>query len=263
MQLSKQIVVVKIGGSTLGAHDTSLADVAALYREGLSPIVIHGGGAIVTQWMERSGIKAEFFKGLRITDAASLEVVIAVLSGLINKQLVGSLFQFGVQAIGISGADGNLLSGDSDNPELGLVASHLDVNPEPITAIVKSGYIPIIAPLALSRSPQSDGNMFLNVNADTAAGSIAAALHASRLVFLTDVDGVLGPDGRLIKNLTVKEGEALINSGVIQGGMIPKIRACIHASTYGTSSHMVNGMNPAALLNCINGHITGTSVQLG
>ena len=261
MQPTNEILVVKIGGSTLGAQDTSLADVAALAQQGIQPVVVHGGGAAVTRWMARMGVQAEFVQGLRVTDASSLEVVIAVLSGLINKQLVATLLSMEARAVGVSGADGALLRGIVERPELGFVVSRLTVDPEPIQVLVNAGYIPVIAPLALLERPEEGAEgQLLNVNADTAAGAIAGALQASRLVFLTDVDGVLDPNGRLIPRISSRQGDGFIHSGVVKGGMVPKLEACLYAAARGTPSHMVNGTRPSALLDCINGTLTGTSV---
>ena len=261
MQPANQIVVVKIGGSTLGAQDTSLADVAALAGQGMQPVVVHGGGATITQWMATMGVRAEFVQGLRVTDAASLEVVTAVLAGLINKQLVATLWSLGANAVGVSGADGALLRGSVERPELGFVASKLEIDPHPIQVLIAAGYIPIIAPLALLPSPAGERKgQLLNVNGDTAAGAIATALEASRLVFLTDVDGVLDSSGRLIPRISNQQGDSLISSGIVKGGMIPKLEACAYAAAHGTPSHMVNGLLPSALLDCINGTLAGTAV---
>ena len=261
MQPTNKTIVVKIGGSTLGAQDTSLADVATLARQGVQPVVVHGGGAAVTQWMATMGIRAEFVHGLRVTDAPSLEVVIAVLSGLINKQLVATLHGLGAKAVGVSGADGALLRGSVEQPDLGLVAGKLTVDPRPIETLVNAGYIPVIAPLALLEHPEkgSEGQL-LNVNADTAAGAIAGALQATRLVFLTDVEGVLDSNGRLIPRISSRQGNGFIRSGVVKGGMIPKLDACLYAAERGTPSSMVNGTRPSALLDCVSGRLAGTSI---
>lgn len=261
MQTSNKIVVVKIGGSTLGSQDTSLADVVALTGQGIQPVVVHGGGSTITQWMDKMGLRSEFVQGLRVTDAASLEVVTAVLAGLINKQLVATLLSLGGKAIGLSGADGAMLQGGMDRPELGFVAGKLRVDPRPIQTMVAAGYLPVIAPLAVLGSPEGqDSSQLLNVNADTAAGAIAVALDAARLVFLTDVDGVLDHNGRLIPRITSQQADNLMGTGVVKGGMIPKLEASLHAASHGTPSYMVNGTRPSALLDCINGRFAGTSV---
>ena len=251
MSTSNTISVVKIGGSTLGSQDTSLADVVALQQQGFQVVIVHGGGAAVTQWMAKLGIQAQFVEGLRVTDAPSLEVVTAVLAGLINKQLVAELLQLGGRAVGISGADGPTLRGHADRPELGFVASSVDVEPGPIRAIISAGYIPVIAPLAVNAQ---EGHQLLNLNADTAAGAIAVALGAAHLVFLTDVDGVLDNNGRLIPRLSTHQSDDLVRSGAIKGGMIPKLEASLLAAGHGARAHIINGTVPSALRDCMSGN---------
>ena len=184
-------IVVKIGGSTLGSHDTSLKDLVTLQNEGVELVVVHGGGNVISQWMQRQGILPRFVGGLRVTDAASLEIVVAVLTGVINKELVSTLQQLGGRTIGISGIDGGLLEARINNPELGYVGQITRVNEEPLRALLDSGFMPMVAPLA---SHCNDGSEHaggpLNINADTVAGELAFALGAHRLVFLTDVGGL-------------------------------------------------------------------------
>ena len=251
------IILVKIGGSTLGAQDTAIADVAALRRQGRLPIVVHGGGAMISDWMARLGVRAEFVDGLRVTDAASLEVVAGVLGGVVNKRLVQELCAAGAPASGISGADGGLLEGRVDRPELGRVAASVNVDPAPLLRLLDDGCVPVVAPLALDRA---EGRGLLNVNADTAAGAIAAAIGAERLIFLTDVDGVLDGSGRLLRRIPREQAERLIAEGVIEGGMIPKARACLAAAEAGVQGHIVNGTRPKALLHCLEGTETGSAI---
>ncbi|MBM3940606.1 MAG: acetylglutamate kinase [SAR202 cluster bacterium] len=255
---TQQIVLVKIGGSTLGAQDTTLDDVAELRRAGARPVMVHGGGAAVTGWMAKMGIRAEFVRGLRVTDGPSLDVVTAVLAGLINKQLVAALLGKGTKAVGLSGADGALLQGVVDRPELGYVAGKVIVDPSPIHALLDAGYVPVIGPLAVDTA---NGHHLLNVNADTVAGSIAAALGAKHLVFLTDVDGILDANGRLIARVHAGGAESLIASGVVKGGMIPKLEACAQAAGAGAVAHIVNGTVRGALKGCLNGTVRGTTVD--
>ena len=262
MIATSSIVVVKIGGSTLGAHDSSLADIVAMQHQGMRPVVVHGGGSAITQWMAKLGIRAEFVDGLRVTDAASLEVVAAVLAGLINKQLVALLLGLKGKAVGFSGADGALLQGSIERPNLGFVAGNtLEVDPGPVHALLERAYIPVIAPLAVQQSADgSEGCQLLNVNADTAAGAIAVALGASHLVFLTDVDGVLDSSGRLIPRVSSHQADGLIGSGIVKEGMIPKLEASLYAASHGTPSFLINGTRPSALMECLNGTLTGTAV---
>lgn len=254
-------IVVKIGGSTLGSHDTTLEDLAALQRQGVNAVVVHGGGKVITDWMEKQGVKPRFVRGLRVTDAPSLEIVVAVLAGLINKTLVASLNAYGARAVGISGADGGMLRAIVKDPELGLVGSVVEVHPEPIKAMLDAGFIPVIAPVAIQNGDGAGRtNSLLNINADTAAGEIAAALGAERLVFLTDVEGVLDSSRRLIPRLTERQARGLIASNVAAGGMIPKLEACLTALKDGGIAQIIDGRRPRALLETLSGGALGTRV---
>ena len=258
-------IVVKIGGSTLGSHDTTLKDLVELQQEGMNPVVVHGGGKIISQWMEKQGVRPRFVRGLRVTDEPSLDIVVAVLTGLINKNLVASLVNMGAKAMGISGADDGMLRAEIKNSELGLVGNVVAVNTDPIKAVMKAGCIPVIAPVAMLLSEdEPDGNdfeaTFLNINADTAAGEIASALGADRLVFLTDVDGVLDTSRRLIPRLTERQALGLISSNVAAGGMIPKLEACVTALKAGGISQIVDGRKPLALRDTVAGKTFGTRV---
>ena len=249
-------IVIKIGGSTLADDDTSLADVVALSQGPRRPVLVHGGGPEVTSWMKNLGLRAEFVSGLRVTDAPGLEVASAVLAGLINKRLVAGLLAEGGRAVGLSGADGAMLRGRVTDAGLGLVAGEVEVDVGPLEALMGSRYIPVVAPLAVDAG---NGHRLLNVNADTAAGALASALRATHLVFLTDVDGVLD-DGRVLGRVPVARAEALIESGVVKGGMIPKVRACIDARMAGVEPHIINAATPHALVACVDGASTGTTV---
>ena len=254
-------IVVKIGGSTLGSHDTTLEDLLALQREGINAIVVHGGGKVITEWMEKQGVKPKFVRGLRVTDAQSLDIAVAVLTGLINKTLVASLLTMGGKAMGISGADGGMLKGIVKDPELGLVGSVTEVNPEPIRAALDAGYIPVIAPVAVdfSEGRERDGSL-LNINADTAAGEIAASLGAERLVFLTDVEGVYDSSRRLISRLTERQARGLVGSSIVAGGMIPKLEACVTSLKTGGVAQIVDGRSPGALRDALAGKSLGTQI---
>ena len=254
-----QPTVIKIGGSTLGSHDTTLQDVAELHRRGAAPVVVHGGGALISDWLKLTGVPTRFEHGLRVTDAASLDVVVAVLAGLINKQLVASLETLGVRAIGLTGADGGLLRCRIADPALGFVGEVERVEAGVVSNIIEGGVVPVIAPIGLLYEGDQTTGQLLNVNADTAAGAIAAALAASWLVFMTDVPGVKG-DGRVLEALSSKESLRLIESGVIEGGMIPKVRACLQGSEAGTRSVIIDGRGEHALLSLLDGAAAGTVV---
>jgi acetylglutamate kinase len=251
-------IVVKLGGSTLGAHDTSLRDIAAARKSGRALVIVHGGGAAVSEWLARSGVEPKFERGLRVTDAATLDIVVAVLAGVLNKQLVAQLSALGAPAIGISGADGMILQARRYSDELGFVGRIERVNPFPVEELIRLGHVPVIAPIALEIA--ASGAQLLNTNADTAAGELAAALGAERLVFLTDVAGVLDTSRRLLKNINSAEVQALIASGVAAGGMIPKLEAAVRAASAGCATSIVDGTAAGALAGVLAGADAGTTI---
>ena len=247
MQLyDKKTVVIKYGGHAMG--DDVLArqfahDVVLLKQSGINPVIVHGGGPQIAAMLERLNIKSSFQNGLRVTDAQTIEVVEMVLAGAINKQIVTALNAAGGTAVGLSGKDGDLLvaqktrSKDKDptsNVEnvvnLGFVGTPQKINGHILDVMLASDIIPIIAPIATSASGQT-----LNVNADTAAGAIAAALGAERLLMLTDVDGVKDKKGNLIERLSKAQAARLIKNGTAQDGMIPKLQTAIDAVTNGVA----------------------------
>jgi acetylglutamate kinase len=245
-------IVVKIGGSTLGSHDTSLKDLVALQQQGRVVVVVHGGGPVISQWMQRQGIPPRFVNGLRVTDAASLDIVVAVLTGLVNKELVSALHGLGGRALGISGLDAGLLEARIANPDLGYVGEITKVNPEPLRVILDSGYIPMLAPLAMQVQDGTEhAGCPLNINGDTVAGELAYALGAERLVFLTDVPGVMDGNGRVMARLDRRRAGLLLHSDVVRGGMIPKLEACLRALENSPVADIVDGREPGALLACI------------
>ncbi|MCS7276214.1 MAG: acetylglutamate kinase [Dehalococcoidia bacterium] len=254
-------VVVKIGGSTLGEHDTSLDDLAALWRRGLRPVVVHGGGALISSWLSRLGAPVRFHRGQRVTDAEALQVVTAVLAGLVNKELVASLQKRGVPALGLSGADGGLLRARVFEPELGLVGEVTDVDADLVQALLGKGLLPVVAPIALEWESGTASGRLLNVNADLAAGAVAAALGARLLVLLTDVPGVLDDEGRVRQRLTAAEATRLMEARVIDGGMVPKVEACLRARAAGVAAIIVDGRQPGALLAAVGGQTVGTVVE--
>ena len=254
-------IVVKIGGSTLGSHDTSLRDLVRLQQEGREVVVVHGGGNVISQWMQRQGLAPQFVGGLRVTDAPSLEIVVAVLTGLINKELVSSMHEFGGRSVGLSGIDACMIEAKIGNPELGFVGEVTAVNVELIRSLLDSGYIPMIAPLGVHvRDGSENAGSPLNINGDTVAGELAHALEAEQLVFLTDVGGVMDGGGRVIPRLDRRRADILFNSGVIQGGMIPKLSACLRALERSPLATIVDGRQPNALLDCVQGNSMGTTI---
>jgi acetylglutamate kinase len=251
---SNKPIVIKIGGSTLGSRDTTLADLVALQREGKALVVVHGGGNVITEWLSRQGIATRFEKGLRVTDDQTLQVVVAVLAGLVNKELVAAVQALGGRAVGLSGIDGGLIEARVRDEELGYVGDIVNINPEPVEVLLKGGYIPIVAPLGLEARGK------LNVNADTAAAEIAAAISAERLVFLTDVAGVIDGSGKLLARLSPAEAGSLIAEGVVSGGMIPKVEACLCALSAVPITQIVDGREGHALVDAIAGKGSGTTI---
>ncbi|HEU5203949.1 MAG TPA: acetylglutamate kinase [Candidatus Limnocylindrales bacterium] len=227
-----EILVVKLGGTTITDQQQVLEEVAAIARQ--RPVVlVHGGGRRITEWLERLGVPSHFEGGLRVTDPAALEVAAAVLRGVVNSELVAGLRSLGVDAVGLSGVDGGLLVAERI-PHLGLVARVVGLRRDLLDAILVGGQVPVVAPLA-----RDEEGIVCNVNADDAAAGIAAGLGARQLVLMTDVDGVRDAEGRRLDTLTVGEAEALIDSGVINGGMVPKIRAALAAVTWDGSEAII------------------------
>jgi len=242
-------IVVKIGGSTLGNHDTTLEDLVELQKQGVPLVVVHGGGREVSDWLARLGISTSFTNGLRVTDAETLKVVAGVLGGLVNKELVVAIQALKGKAVGLSGADGNLLWATIKSPELGYVGEIIAVDPTPLRLLLEKGYMPVIAPVGIGSV--GDRIMLLNINGDAAAGEIAAALSADRLIFLTDVDGIYDDSGKMLSKINVADAEKILAAGTASGGMIPKIEACLKALTTVPIARIINGKVPHALLKVI------------
>lgn len=254
-------LVIKIGGSTLGKNDTTIEDLVMLQKGGMPMVVIHGGGQAVSDWLARLGISTGFVRGLRITDLETLRVVTAVLAGLVNKELVSAIWRLGGRAVGLSGADGSLIWASNKTPELGYTGEELEVDIALLEILLEAGYIPVIAPVSLGSLEKSgeDTNL-LNVNGDTAAGEIAAALSAEKLIFLTDVPGLYDSSKRLLYRLSPDEARNLIASGVASGGMEAKIEACLRALTAVSMTRIIDGRVSHALLNEIEGRGGGTTI---
>ena len=270
-------IVVKYGGHAMGDPDLGAAfcqDIALLKQAGVNPIVVHGGGPQIAAMLERVGIKSEFRDGLRVTDEKTVEVVEMVLAGSINKQIVASLNAEGARAIGLCGKDGNMVlvekakrtvvDPDSNIEkviDLGFVGEPKTVDTAVLNTVLAGDLIPVIAPVCFGE----DGKTY-NVNADTFAGAIAESLDAKRLLFLTDVPGVLGNDGKLIKKLSIAQARELIADGTISGGMIPKVETCIsalgEADEGGVEGVVIlNGKTPhAVLLELFTVHGAGTLI---
>jgi len=242
-----QPIVIKIGGSTLGSGDTTFRDIATMAAEGDVPVVVHGGGSEASRWLDAMSIPSRFENGLRVTDERVLPVVVAVFAGLVNKRIVAAINAAGARAVGLSGADGRLLECRLSEPGLGFVGEPVAVHPESIIALRGAGIVPVISSIGFVPGDATD--QLVNVNADTVAGNIAAAVHARELVFLTDVEGVRDADGNPIARLTAAEANDLIQRGVVAGGMIPKVEACLHALSLGVPVRIIDGRLPGSLRN--------------
>jgi acetylglutamate kinase len=265
--------VIKYGGHAMG--DPELAklfalDIVLLRQVGTNPVVVHGGGPQIGEMLERLKIKSEFIDGLRVTDKETVEVVEMVLVGSINKAVVTAINEAGGSAVGLSGKDGNLIIAkklrrtkrDPDSNierilDLGLVGEPKEISPDILDIFDESDITPVIAPIGVSKTGET-----LNINADTAAGAIGAALAAKRLLMLTDVEGVLDKDGKLIETLTVSEAKKGIKDGTITGGMIPKVETCIMAIENDVDGAVIlDGRVPhAILLEIFTEHGAGTLI---
>ena len=254
--MQKEIIVVKIGGSTLGNHDTTLEDLVELQKQGKSLVVVHGGAKVTSEWLARLGIPISFVNGLRVTDAETLKVVAAALGGLVNKELVVAIQTLGGKAVSLSGCDGNLLWASIKRPELGYVGEIVAVDHTPLKLLLDAGYMPVVSPV--SYGLVEGRTTLLNVNGDTAAGEIAAALAADKLVFLTDVDGIHDGSGKAIPRLKSAEAKNMLASGLASGGMAPKIEASLKALTTTQVVRIVDGKISHALLQEITGQARQT-----
>jgi acetylglutamate kinase len=270
----EQTVVVKYGGHAMGDEQVArdfARDIVLLEQTAINPVVVHGGGPQIEAMLKKLGIKSEFAGGLRITDAATVEIVEMVLAGSINKQIVGYINEAGGRALGLSGKDGNMVqakkvtrrvadpgSNIEKVVDLGFVGEPVKVDITVLTQLLGRDLIPVLAPVAAG----VEGGTF-NVNADTFAGAVAGALKAKRLLLLTDVPGVLDKSKKLIKQLSLKDARKLIADGTISGGMIPKVETCIYALEAGVEGVVIlDGKIPhAVLLELLTDHGAGTLIK--
>jgi len=256
------VTVVKIGGSTFGAQDTTIADIVALQRKDVSLVIVHGGGSLVSEWLSREGTATRFVRGERVTDRATLDVATAVLAGLANKELVAAVNNAGGRAVGISGVDGALVRAQVKNEEIGYVGAVDKIDAALLETLLGDGFIPFVSPISLNATGDTSVPQMLNVNGDVIAGEIAAAIGADKLIFLTDVPGIRDESGKLLPDLAAGEVGALVDSGVASGGMIPKINACLRALGGGTTiTRIIDGRQPHALLSELEGHGAGTTIH--
>ena len=241
--LKGKTLVVKLGGSALEYQRSVLQDIIWLRALGANPVLVHGGGPYINEWLKKLNLPARFEQGLRVTDAATLDVVRMVLLGQVNQGLVLMTSSLGGHAVGLSGTDGNMIRARVANERLGFVGEVESVDPLPVQTLIDQGYIPIIAPLG-----QGPDDTCLNINADLVAAHLAGALNAEKLIFLSNVVGICRQDGTLISELGELEAKKLIEDGVISGGMIPKVSACLDALLAVPRVHIVDGRESHILL---------------
>ena len=258
---SGAIVVIKLGGHAMGSDEAMeefARDVVLMQRVGIHPVVVHGGGPMINAMLEKLAIKSEFVNGKRVTDQPTVEVVEMVLSGTVNKRIVQAINRQGGKAIGLSGKDADLMVCDQTNPDLGFVGTPADMNPQVLRDLFSNGTIPVIAPLGAGRAGET-----FNVNGDTAAGAIAGALGADRLLLLTDVSGVKNGDGEVMTELKSQQIRDLIADGTIAGGMIPKTETALDAIERGVRAVVIlDGRAPnACLLELFTDHGAGSLIR--
>lgn len=241
--LKGKTLVIKLGGSTLEHQRGVLQDIIWLRSLGAYPVLVHGGGPYINAWLEKLNVPARFEDGLRVTDATTLDIVRMVLLGQVNSGLVLMATQMGGRAIGLSGTDGSMVQAKIVNERLGFVGEIEAIDPTLVQTLLEQDYIPVIAPLG-----QGPDGTCLNINADLVASQLAGALQAEKLIFLSNVTGICRQDGSLISELSAAEARQLIADGVIHGGMIPKVTACLDALTAVSRVHIVDGGEAHVLL---------------
>ncbi|MBP1805857.1 acetylglutamate kinase [Rubellimicrobium aerolatum] len=242
------VVVVKFGGNAMG-DDEAMAqfarDMVLLRMVGIHPVVVHGGGPMINAMLDKLGIESHFVRGKRVTDKPTVEVVEMILSGLVNKRIVQAINDAGGRAVGLSGKDDDLMVCVADDPELGFVGRPVEMNVQVLRDLYEAGIIPVVAPVATG---MADNETF-NVNGDTAAGAIAGALKADRLLLLTDVAGVKDENGEVVTQLGAERLRGMIESGVVKGGMIPKVETALAAIEAGVKAVVIlDGRLPNAVL---------------
>ena len=259
---SGAIVVVKFGGNAMGDQDAMAEfarDIVLMRQVGVNPVVVHGGGPMINDMLGKLGIESRFVRGKRVTDQATVEVVEMVLTGLVNKRIVQAIMDQGGRAVGLSGKDDDMIVCEADDPELGFVGRPVEMNVQVLRDMFTAGIIPVVAPVATG---MGDNETF-NVNGDTAAGAIAGALQADRLLLLTDVAGVKDASGAIVTQLSPEQVREMTDSGVIAGGMIPKTETALKAIEDGVRAVVIiDGRLPnAALLELFTEHGAGSIIR--
>ncbi|SHI57805.1 acetylglutamate kinase [Wenxinia saemankumensis] len=259
---SGAIVVVKFGGNAMGSAEAMAdfaRDVVLMRQVGAYPVVVHGGGPMINDLLKRLNIESTFVRGKRVTDQQTVEVVEMVLTGLVNKRIVQAIMDEGGRAVGLSGKDDDLMVCEADDPELGFVGRPIEMNVQVLRDLFNAGIIPVVAPVATGMDPLET----YNVNGDTAAGAIAGALKADRLLLLTDVPGVKDGSGEVVTQLTPDQVRAMIADGTIAGGMIPKVETAVKAVEDGVRAAVIlDGRLPnAALLELFTDYGAGSMIR--
>ncbi|WP_295315353.1 acetylglutamate kinase [Roseobacter sp.] len=258
---SDATVVIKLGGHAMGSDDAMdefARDVVLMRQVGVNPVVVHGGGPMINAMLDKLQIRSEFVNGKRVTDAATMDVVEMVLSGLVNKRIVQAINGQGGRAVGLSGKDGKLITCSQTDPDLGFVGTPEQINPRLLRDLTEKEYIPVIAPLGAGRNGET-----FNINGDTAAGAIAAALKADRLLLLTDVAGVKNAEGQVVTELSATQIRDMTAKGIIAGGMIPKTETALDALEGGVRAAVIlDGRAPnACLLELFTEHGAGSIIR--
>ena len=251
------VIVMKIGGSVAGEDAAALDAIVTLNDAGHDLVVVHGGGPLVGDWAKKLGYEVKFIRGLRVTDEPTRDLALAVLGGLANARIVAALIARSVPAVGLTGIDGGVLRAQREDSALGFVGSIRRVDSALLEELIDAGRVPVIAPAALEE-PAGETPEILNVNGDSAAGAIAAALGARLLVFVTDVPGVRAKDGKVLASLDRDRAKALVDDGTIEGGMLPKVEACLIASNAGCRAAIVTARAGDAVERLLAGEAVGT-----
>jgi acetylglutamate kinase len=272
-RFNNKTIVIKYGGNAMVEEhlkESFANDIILLKLIGINPVIVHGGGPQIGKVLEEMGRKTDFIQGMRVTDSETMNVVEMVLGGKVNKEIVGNINHFGGKAVGLSGKDGNLITArkmemkrinpDTLTPEIidvGMVGEVVTINPAVLTALEESSFVPVIAPVGVGVNGET-----YNINADLVAGRVAGALHAEKLILLTDIEGVKDKQGELISTIDIDEVPGLINDGTIGGGMIPKVNCCVDAINEGVKkAHIIDGrMEHACLLEIFTDKGIGTAV---
>ena len=256
------IVVIKLGGHAMGSPQAMAEfarDVVLMRQVGVNPVIVHGGGPMINEMLTKLGITSDFVRGKRVTDKATVEVVEMVLTGLVNKRIVQAIMDEGGRAVGLSGKDDDLMVCEADDPDLGFVGRPVEINPQVLRDLFKAGIIPVVAPVATGMQP----NETFNVNGDTAAGAIAGALKADRLLLLTDVSGVKDSSGEVVTAMTPEEVREMTAGGIIAGGMIPKTETALKAIEDGVRAVVIldGRVSNACLLELFTEHGAGSLIR--